>query len=168
MIYKLWYQQYLRLYKRKIAEKTRESYARIETLIEPVIGEKELEAIKPDDIQAALVVVEETAGSRQAQIAYALLHAAFCRAVRSRHLEQSRTGAGGEGLGNPCSYRVGECGLCVNVLCWSAPRRGACFAKNGYRFQKRTHPRLQTANQNKGENHHKNPKVRSRNSKSAD
>lgn len=74
MIYKLWYQQYLQLYKRKIAEKTRESYARIETLINPIIGEKELEAIKPDDIQDALVVVEETAGSRQAQIAYALLH----------------------------------------------------------------------------------------------
>lgn len=89
MIYKLWYQQYLQLYKRKIAEKTRESYARIETLIEPVIGEKELEAISPDDIQAALVRVEETAGSRQAQIAYALLHAAFSRAVRSRHLERS-------------------------------------------------------------------------------
>ena len=89
MIYKLWYQQYLQLYKRKIAEKTRESYARIETLIEPIIGEKELEAISPDDIQAALVCVEETAGSRQAQIAYALLHAAFNRAVRSRHLEQS-------------------------------------------------------------------------------
>ena len=89
MTYTQWYQQYLRLYKRKIAAKTKESYTRIQTLIEPIIGGKELEAIKPDDIQTALVVVEETAGSRQAQIAYALLHAAFSRAVRSRHLEQS-------------------------------------------------------------------------------
>lgn len=89
MTYSQWYHNYLTLYKRKIAEKTQESYARIETLIEPIIGDKVLEAISPDDIQAALVCVEETAGSRQAQIAYALLHAAFGRAVKSQHLEKS-------------------------------------------------------------------------------
>ena len=89
MTYKQWYQEYLRLYKRKLAEKTRESYTRLDTLISPVIGEKELEAITPDDIQAAIISAEETAGSRQAQLVYTLLHAAFRRAVRSGHIRQS-------------------------------------------------------------------------------
>ena len=52
MTYKQWYQEYLRLYKRKLAEKTRESYTRLDALISPIIGEKELKAITPDDIQA--------------------------------------------------------------------------------------------------------------------
>ena len=89
MTYKQWYQEYLRLYKRKLAEKTRESYTRLDTLISPIIGEKELEAITPDDIQAAIISAEETAGSRQAQLVYTLLHAAFRRAVRSGHIQQS-------------------------------------------------------------------------------
>lgn len=85
MIYKLWYQQYLQLYKRKIAEKTRESYARIETLINPIIGEKELEAIKPDDIQDALVVVEETAGkpSSPNRLCAAACRLRSCRQVKT-------------------------------------------------------------------------------------
>ena len=83
MTYKQWYQEYLRLYKRKLAEKTRESYTRLDALISPIIGEKELKAITPDDIQAAIISAEETAGSRQAQLVYTLLHAAFRRAVRS-------------------------------------------------------------------------------------
>ena len=82
MTYKQWYQEYLRLYKRKLAEKTRESYTRLDTLISPIIGEKELEAITPDDIQAAIISAEETA-------VYTLLHAAFRRAVRSGHIRQS-------------------------------------------------------------------------------
>lgn len=89
MTYKQWYQEYLRLYKRKLAEKTRESYTRLDALISPIIGEKELEAITPDDIQAAIVAVEVQAGSRQTQLAFTLLHAAFRRAVRSKHLREN-------------------------------------------------------------------------------
>lgn len=89
MTYAEWYSRYLRLYKQKISEKTRESYTRLHALAAPIIGEKELEAITPDDIQAALIAAEETAGSRQAQLAYTLLHAVFRRAVRSGHIRQS-------------------------------------------------------------------------------
>lgn len=89
MTYAEWYSRYLRLYKQKISEKTRESYTRLHALAAPIISEKELEAITPDDIQAALIAAEETAGSRQAQLAYTLLHAVFRRAVRSGHIRQS-------------------------------------------------------------------------------
>lgn len=89
MTYKQWYQEYLRLYKRKLAEKTQESYTRLNALISPIIGAKELEAITPDDIQTAIISAEETAGCRQAQLVYTLLHAAFRRAVRSGHIRQS-------------------------------------------------------------------------------
>lgn len=89
MTYKQWYQEYLRLYKRKLAEKTQESYTRLNALISPFIGAKELEAITPDDIQTAIISAEETAGCRQAQLVYTLLHAAFRRAVRSGHIRQS-------------------------------------------------------------------------------
>lgn len=89
MTYKQWYQEYLRLYKRKLAEKTQESYTRLNALISPIIGTKELKAITPDDIQTAIISAEETAGCRQAQLVYTLLHAAFRRAVRSGHIRQS-------------------------------------------------------------------------------
>ena len=89
MTYKQWYQEYLRLYKRKLAEKTQESYTRLNALISPIIGTKELEAITPDDIQTAIISAEETAGCSQAQLVYTLLHAAFRRAVRSGHIRQS-------------------------------------------------------------------------------
>ena len=89
MTYKQWYQEYLRLYKRKLAEKTQESYTRLNALISPFIGTKELEAITPDDIQTAIISAEETAGCRQAQLVYTLQHAAFRRAVRSGHIRQS-------------------------------------------------------------------------------
>lgn len=79
----------MRLYKRKLAEKTQESYTRLDALISPIIGTKELEAITPDDIQTAIISAEETAGCRQAQLVYTLLHAAFRRAVRSGHIRQS-------------------------------------------------------------------------------
>lgn len=87
MTYAEWYQLYLQLYKRSIRPKTRESYARLHQLIVPVIGSMELMTITPDDIQRALLAVEDQAGSRQAQLAYALIHAAMRRAVRSRRLQ---------------------------------------------------------------------------------
>lgn len=89
MNYAQWYQTYTSLYKRRLSDKTRESYARLDQLINPIIGAKPLEAITPDDIQAALVAAEDQAGSRQAQLVYTLLHAAFRRAVRSGHIRQS-------------------------------------------------------------------------------
>lgn len=89
MTYKQWYHDYLRLYKRKISDKTRESYTRLHQLISPTIGDKPLEGITPDDIQAALVGAEEQGGSRQAQLAYTLMHAVFRRAVRSKHLREN-------------------------------------------------------------------------------
>lgn len=89
MTYAEWYSQYIRLYKRKLSDKTRESYTRLDQLIGPTVGDKPLEAVTPDDIQTALVAVEEQAGSRQAQLAYTLMHAVFRRAVRSRHLKDN-------------------------------------------------------------------------------
>lgn len=87
MTYGDWYSQYIQLYKRKIADKTRESYARLHQLVSPVLAGRELGEILPDDIQRALIAAEDNAGSRQAQLAYALLHAVFRRAVRSRLLQ---------------------------------------------------------------------------------
>ena len=89
MNYAQWYQTYMSLYKRRLSDKTRESYARLDQLINPIIGAKPLEAITPDDIQAAVISAEETAGSRQAQLVYTLLHAVFRRAVRSKHLREN-------------------------------------------------------------------------------
>lgn len=89
MTYSEWFTQYMSLYKRKISDKTRESYLRLAQLVAPIIGAKPLEAITPDDIQAAIISAEETAGGRQAQLVYTLLHAAFRRAVRSGHIRQS-------------------------------------------------------------------------------
>ena len=62
---------------------------RLAQLVAPIIGAKPLEAITPDDIQAAIISAEETAGSRQAQLAFTLLHAVFRRAVRSKHLREN-------------------------------------------------------------------------------
>ena len=86
MIYNDWYQMYLDLYRRKIAQKTRESYNRLHKLLSPSLGELPIEQIGPDDIQRALLTVEDSAGPRQAQLAYALVHAVFGRACRSRRL----------------------------------------------------------------------------------
>lgn len=87
MTYEEWYAQYMALYKRKIAAKTRESYARLAALVAPVLGSIQLEAVTPEDIQLALLTVEAQAGSRQAQLAYSLVHACLRRAVRSHRLE---------------------------------------------------------------------------------
>lgn len=140
MTYTQWYQQYLRLYKRKIAAKTKESYTRIQTLIEPIIGKLEIEAITPDDIQAALVCVEETAGSRQAQIAYALLHAAFGRAVKSQHLEKSpvefidkpeheaESGQALEGEDWRTLEPIISANVAYSLMCFAGLRRGEVLA----------------------------------------
>lgn len=85
MTYAEWYGQYLSLYKRKLAPKTRESYARLHRLLEPLHG-VQLAQLTPDAIQAALIGVELAAGSRQAQLAYTLLHGCLKRAARSRHI----------------------------------------------------------------------------------
>lgn len=86
MTYSEWFALYLTLYKRKIKPKTRESYARLQGLLAPILGALDLAAINPDHIQAALIAVEDQAGSRQAQLAYTLLRACLARAVRSGHL----------------------------------------------------------------------------------
>lgn len=86
MTYDDWYQDYIRLYKRKLAAKTRESYARLHQLLAPIHG-AQLNELQPDQLQAALIAVELAAGSRQAQLAFTLLHGCLRRAVRSRHLQ---------------------------------------------------------------------------------
>lgn len=87
MTYAEWYGMYLQLYKRSIRPKTRESYDRLHQLIAPILGAKELQQISPDDVQLALLAVTDRAGSRQAQLAFALIHAVMRRACRSRRLQ---------------------------------------------------------------------------------
>lgn len=86
MTYEEWFNLYLSLYKRKLKPKTRESYDRLHVLLAPLLGALDLAAVTPDHIQAALIHVEELTGSRQAQLAYTLLSAAFRRAARSGHI----------------------------------------------------------------------------------
>lgn len=89
MTYEEWFGMYLALYKRRIKPKTKESYDRLQGLLAPILGALDLAAITPDHIQGALILVEDRAGSRQAQLAYTLLRAAFARAVRSGHLQKN-------------------------------------------------------------------------------
>ena len=89
MTYSQWYELYIQLYKKKLAEKTRESYKRLYELVAPVLGAKKLTAITPDDIQTAILTAEVNSGSRQAQLVYTQLHAVFRRAVRSKHLKEN-------------------------------------------------------------------------------
>lgn len=89
MTYSEWYGVYMTLYKRKLKPKTKESYDRLQGLLAPILGALDLAAITPDHIQAALIHVEDAAGSRQAQLAYTLLSAALRRAVRSGHMERN-------------------------------------------------------------------------------
>lgn len=86
MTYGEWHSLYMSLYKRKLRPKTKESYARLHGLLAPILGAVDLAAITPDLIQRALILVEDQSGSRQAQLAFALLHASLRRAVRSGHL----------------------------------------------------------------------------------
>lgn len=89
MTYAEWFGLYLGLYCRKLRPKTKESYQRLHALILPILGGLALSAITADHVQAALIAVEDQAGSRQAQLAYALIHAALRRACRSRHLQHN-------------------------------------------------------------------------------
>ena len=86
MTYAEWFGIYLALYCRKLRPKTVESYQRLHALVLPILGGLALSAITADHVQTALVAVEDDAGSRQAQLAYALIHAVLRRACRSRHL----------------------------------------------------------------------------------
>lgn len=89
MTFDEWFAQYLTLYKRRIKPKTREGYTRLQGLLAPALGALDLAAINPDHIQAALLAVEDQAGSRQAQLAFTLLRACLARAVRSGHLTKN-------------------------------------------------------------------------------
>ena len=73
-------------YKRDIKPRTREEYQRQHrTYIAPIIGAKPLEAVTPEDCQE-IINAAAAKGERIAQAVYALLRAAFRRAVRSRRL----------------------------------------------------------------------------------
>lgn len=89
MTYSEWFSLYLSLYKRRIKPKTLESYTRLQGLLAPILGALDLAAISPDHIQGALILVEDQAGSRQAQLAYTLLNGCFARAVRSEHIRKN-------------------------------------------------------------------------------
>lgn len=87
MTYESWYRQYMALYKTDIAPKTAESYEHCyATYIAPTLAAIELEAVTPDDLQSIVMQAFFAAGSRQAQIVYAQLHAVFARAARSRRI----------------------------------------------------------------------------------
>ena len=89
MQYQEWFDLYLSTYKRDIKPRTREEYQRQHAVyIAPIIAEKPLEAISPEDCQAVINAAAEK-GERIAQAVYALLRAAFRRAVRSRRLQWS-------------------------------------------------------------------------------
>ena len=84
MTYETWYRQYMTLYKTDIAPKTAESYEHCyATYIAPTLTAVELEAVTPDDLQSIVMQAFFAAGSRQAQIVYAQLHAVFTRVARS-------------------------------------------------------------------------------------
>lgn len=86
MDYQEWFTLYLSTYKRDIKPRTREEYQRQHrTYIAPIIGAKPLEAITPEDCQA-IINAAAANGECIAQAVYALLRAAFRRAVRSRRL----------------------------------------------------------------------------------
>lgn len=139
MTFDEWFAQYLALYKRNLKPKTRESYARLLGLLAPILGALDLEAITPDLIQAALIRIEDQAGSRQAQLAYALLHATLRRAVRSRHLAANPVDAvdrpeheGQQGRAitgdDWTALRPVIAGdLALSLMCHAGLRRGECL-----------------------------------------
>lgn len=86
MTFSEWMQTYLQIYKRDLAPKTREGYDRLLGLMLPILGSCALASVSPDDLQMAINHVADVAGTRQAQLAYALLHASLARAVKSRHV----------------------------------------------------------------------------------
>lgn len=84
MNYAQWYSQYLQLYKRKLAPKTRESYDQVTRLyILPAMGDVELEAVTPELVQLAINAAADR-GGRQAQVVFSVMHAVMRRAYRSR------------------------------------------------------------------------------------
>ena len=89
MQYQDWFTLYLSTYKRDLKPRTREEYERQHRVyIAPVIGEKPLEDISPEDRQAIINAAAEN-GERISQAVFALLRASFRRAVRSRRLQWS-------------------------------------------------------------------------------
>lgn len=89
MTYGDWFSQYLNLYCRRQAPKTLEGKARLAALLSPLLDPLPLDQITAEHVQAALLAIEDAAGPRQAQLAFALLHAVFRRACRSRLLAWS-------------------------------------------------------------------------------
>ena len=84
MTYAEWYAQYLQLYKRKLAPKTRESYDQVTRLyILPAVEGVELGSITPEHVQMAINAAADH-GGRQAQVVYSVMHAVMRRAYRSR------------------------------------------------------------------------------------
>lgn len=84
MNYVHWYAQYLQLYKRKLAPKTRESYDQVTRLyILPAVADLQLEDITPEHVQQAINAAADR-GGRQAQVVFSVFHAVMRRAYRSR------------------------------------------------------------------------------------
>lgn len=87
MTYEEWYAQYLQLYKRKLAPKTRESYDQVTRLyILPAVAAADLREITPEHVQLAINAAADH-GGRQAQVVYSVMHAVMRRAYRSRLIE---------------------------------------------------------------------------------
>lgn len=86
-----WLALWLDTYKtRSLRPKTLESYRRvIHAYILPRLGALPLEAVTPEDCQAAVNAVLDQGYGRQAQIAFSVLTAALGRAVRSGRLDRS-------------------------------------------------------------------------------
>lgn len=116
MTYGDWYRTYMDLYKRGLAPKTRESYARVAALMGPVLDDMQLDQITPDDVQRALLAVTDAAGTRQGQIAFALVHAVLRRAERSRRLQWNPADA----LDKP--RHDARPGRSINVTDWATLR----------------------------------------------
>lgn len=84
MNYAEWYTQYLSLYKRKLAPKTRESYDQVTRLyILPAVADLQLSDITPEHVQLAINAAADR-GGRQAQVVFSVFHAVMRRAYRSR------------------------------------------------------------------------------------
>lgn len=84
MLYREWYSQYLQVYKRKLAPKTRESYDQVTRLyILPAVADLQLEEIAPEHVQLAINAAADR-GGRQAQVVFSVFHAVMRRAYRSR------------------------------------------------------------------------------------
>lgn len=84
MNYAHWYAQYLQLYKRKLAPKTRESYDQVTRMyILPAVADLQLDEITPEHVQMAINAAADR-GGRQAQVVFSVFHAVMRRAYRSR------------------------------------------------------------------------------------